>query len=38
MSGLHCWGVTAQASPHILRDIKESSGRGVIPEGIVQAA
>jgi len=27
-----------QASPHILCDIKESSGRGVIPEGIVQAA
>jgi hypothetical protein len=31
-------GVEPQASPHILCDIKESSGRRVIPEGIVQAA
>jgi len=30
--------IDPQASPHILCDIKESSGRRVIPEGIVQAA
>ena len=31
-------GVTPQASPHFPRDIKESSGRTAIPEGIVAPA
>jgi hypothetical protein len=32
------YGIAPQASPHILRDIKEPRGRRVIPEGIVGAA
>ena len=32
------WGLVPQASPHFLRDIKESISRRVIPEGIVEPA
>jgi len=32
------WYASPQASPHFSRDIKESSSRMAIPEGIVELA